>query len=119
MSASSSAENPEFRTELNRQIFHMLVQGEAARGSGGLVHVKLPSRIQYILTHEINQEKLRESVEELLSDEGSEFMFVVEEEEDEKFHLWKVPRSVLANYEMAMAEQRMSQEESTEDGDAL
>lgn len=95
-----ATQTPSDRQELNRDIFKTLIVGEAARGSGGIAHVMMqtPPTIRYLLVHDIVHQELREAVQEVLSEEGDRFMFVVEEDADSKFHLWKVPRRTVAEY---------------------
>lgn len=95
----------ERRRALNRRIFACLVEGEKERGTGGIALVHLvKDTVVYKLVHEIEHEEFRESVEDTLSEEGDQYMFVVEENSARQLHLWKVPRREVANYEMALAQ---------------
>ena len=66
--------------------------GESARGNGGVVVRSHKNGIHYLLVNELPFDEMRESIEDMLSEEGDQFVFVVQEEE-KTLHVWKMPRT--------------------------
>lgn len=68
------------------------MSGEESRGSDGVVYYnKAQSVIRYMKIHEIESEELRERVEDIVTEEGAVFYFVLEEI-DRVMHIWKIPK---------------------------
>lgn len=66
--------------------------GENARGNGGVVVRSYKDGIRYSLVHELPFDEMRESIEDMLTEEGDQFVFVLQEEE-KTLHVWKLPRT--------------------------
>ena len=78
-------------------IVRTAIEGERARGSGGVVFVQRSlGRATYQLTSEIPNPELRENVESLLSECGETHLLCLEEV-DRAVHLWKIPRAEVAD----------------------
>lgn len=72
------------------KVAECAVNGERARGSGGVVLVNETS-MAYVLVDEIESEELRESLRDGLSEDGTHFVYIVMEK-DRQVHIWKLDR---------------------------
>jgi hypothetical protein len=79
-------------------VANTVLNGERERGSGGVVMLaKTPElKATYALVTEIPSAELREVVEDLLTEDGNEYVYVLEGErtvEDTRnVHIWKMSR---------------------------
>lgn len=75
-----------------------VLNGERERGSGGVVMLAGAPELKatYALVNEIPSAELREVVEDLLTEDGNEYVYVLEGErtvEDARnVHIWKMSR---------------------------
>ena len=84
-------------------IFATALSGEKTRGSGGVVLCnKSKGTICYALVDEFESEELRERIRDMLSDEGTEYAFVVEEV-DRTVDIWKIPRAIMSPQQKLIA----------------
>ena len=80
-----------------KRVLAVAMKGEQERGNGGVVLCNRDDdTIAYVLCDEISTEELRDSVREMLSDEGERFYYVVEET-DRKMHIWKIDKAAVMN----------------------
>jgi len=74
-------------------VLNAAIYGERNRGSGGVVFCNHEKKIiQYMLISEFEAEEFRDKLGDILSEEGNEYYFVVEEI-DRSMHIWKIPRN--------------------------
>lgn len=73
-------------------IVHAAWHGEKERGSGGVVVRSYKHGIRYALLEELPHPEMRDSIEDMLTEEGQTHVFVVQEEE-KTLHVWKLPRA--------------------------
>lgn len=80
-------------TDFAQRVLSVALTGERNRGNGGIVLCnRSTDKIAYILVHEIESEELRETVGDLLTEEGLRYFFILEEK-DRKIHIWKVDKT--------------------------
>ena len=80
---------------LLRAIVRVVAEGERMRGTGGVIVYADASNVRYMLVRELGTEELRERVEDMLSDEGDEYVFALKDE-NKATHIWKLPRVKIA-----------------------
>ena len=85
---------------LLRMVSDAAFEGERQRGSGGVVHLDRNTKTaRYFLVNEIQVADLREKAEDMLSECGDRYVFVMEES-DGAAHIWKIDRMQLTNAAM-------------------
>lgn len=73
-------------------LLHEAMHGEETRGSDGVVYYnKAENIVRYMKIHEIQSEELQERVADIVTDEGRDYYFVLEEIE-RVMHIWKIPK---------------------------
>ena len=71
------------------------MQGEKTRGTGGVVWCDTETDIKYVLIDEIEDDNVRESLRDSLSDDGDQYIFfVVKDIETAQLHVTKMERQV-------------------------
>ena len=76
------------------KIVECALNGEMKRGNGGFVLLSVSSGMSYMLIDEIESEELREALRDQLSEDGVNYVYVVEEQE-RNMHIWKIDRANL------------------------
>lgn len=84
-------------SSLKRLVAHAAVAGERERGSDGVVFIRKVegnSVVTWIKLNEVAPAELQDKLEDLLTEEGGLYVFVVQMEDDNnKVHLWKMTRA--------------------------
>jgi hypothetical protein len=76
--------------EISRKIVNVAIQGETVRGSNGAVLVDTDSNdVLYLLSHEFKPAVFCEKLNEMLSEDGSEYFYVVHKSKD-SMHISKL-----------------------------
>ena len=71
------------------------MQGERARGTGGVVWCDTDTSVKYLLLDEIEDSNIRDSLRDSLSDDGERYLFfVVKDTETAQLHVTKMEREV-------------------------
>jgi hypothetical protein len=79
-------------------VVQTVIEGEKNRGSNGVVLLARTPTLSatYALVTELPSAELREVVEDLLSEDGNQFVYVLEGErtveEERNVHIWKMSR---------------------------
>ena len=90
-------------------ILREAVLGEESRGSDGVVYCNEADKIvRYMKIHEIESQELRERVEDMVTEEGCAFYFVIEEIE-RVMHIWKFPKNEAMQRMMQVDESQKSE----------
>lgn len=78
-----------------KAIMQVGILGESARGDNGAVLVdKESSEMVYLLSHEFDPPQFREQLNDLLSDDNHQHIFVVFKDKD-AMHINKIPKGTL------------------------
>ena len=82
------------KQQVTEAIIKTAMQGESFRGTNGAVLFDLSSNdMVYLLTYEFEPIEFRERLEEMLSDDGHVYMYIVHKD-NENMHVSKIPRGV-------------------------
>ena len=78
--------------ELTQKILQIAMQGEHARGNNGAVLIDTVSNdVVYLLTHEFKPETFCDKLQDMLSEDGNEYIYIVHKEE-KAMHISKMKR---------------------------
>ena len=85
---------------VNAAIVTVGLAGEKDRGNGGAIYVnRIDNIIKYMLVDEFESEQFKDTLSDMLSEDGSLNLYVVEEIE-RVLHIWKIPRHHFAGMEV-------------------
>ena len=77
-----------------RELANVAMQGEKTRGTG-VVWCNTETDMKYVLIDEIEDDNVRESLRDSLSDDGDQYIFfVVKDTETAQLHVTKMEREV-------------------------
>lgn len=75
-------------------ILQVALQGEQARGDNGAVLVDTDEKtIVYLLTHEFKPEQFSSKLEDMLSEDGKQYFYIVHKTSD-TMHVSKLPKGI-------------------------
>ena len=80
-----------------RRIVAVAKEGESRGTDGAVFCDEDTNEIGYLLLSEFNSFEFREKLGEMLSELGTEYLFVVNKSQ-ENFHVWTVPRMELMSH---------------------
>lgn len=86
---------------LTKEIIRVALEGEKARGNNGAVLIDTSQsdvKIVYLLSHEFGPEEFSEKLNDSLSEDGQNYIYVVNKV-DKAMHISKVLRSAFSNLE--------------------
>jgi hypothetical protein len=76
-------------------IYKAIINGIHERGEGGFLYV-CDDKAAYIFPHELkNQDDLRNGLQEILTDDASQYVYYVVEEKNGKGHVLAYPRQIV------------------------
>ena len=78
--------------ELTQKIIAIALQGEHIRGNNGAVLIDTVSDdVVYLLTHEFKPQTFCDKLQDMLSEDGNEYIYIVHKEE-KAMHISKIKR---------------------------
>ena len=82
--------------DFNNRLRETVIRGETTHGTDGLVLLnREKDNIEYIPLQSITDSGLHDKISDMLTEQGNQFVFVLEESGNQSFNIWKFSRTFL------------------------